>query len=462
MAIPFLSDIDHNQNESKNFVVDKLSTEPLAANSVSGQIYYNTTDSKLYYFDGVVWKEVGSGGGGVGAGVEIINGATTSTPGTWTGTTLDETLFTGKQILFVVPETFDGSPTLNITTSSSPATTNSSRIFSHDIELADKLFNAKSTILLTYLTISGATGWIADFDVNTYVQSKDETVENIITITSSDYQDLVDNNQLDEKVIYNIIDDLSNNIVNNSLLLGILNMPNPLAGWALNTSESPTSTQLANFMLEYGTNLQAYVNNGILLRALKTTGSTKVNYIYSVNYTVSGNTYSYDFDCLTDSDMSFFIYYNGTKYIWNSESACLIGTTLVNTNKGLKFIKDIEIGDKVLSYNFKTQKEEYKEVNNIIAHNVGVLYRIQLDDDIIQSTYDEPFYMNTNNIVQGQFIDQNDILFSTSEEEQKVQKVNVKRNIKEMVYDLSVVDNYNFFITKNKILVATEEATKKE
>jgi len=50
MAINYLSSIDLNKNEVQNGVIHVLATAP--SNPVEGQIYYNSTDKKLLFFDG--------------------------------------------------------------------------------------------------------------------------------------------------------------------------------------------------------------------------------------------------------------------------------------------------------------------------------------------------------------------------------------------------------------------------
>ena len=53
MAVPFLKDIDLNQNEIQNAVFQNL---PLAPdNPVAGQTYFNTVDNTLYTYDGTNW-----------------------------------------------------------------------------------------------------------------------------------------------------------------------------------------------------------------------------------------------------------------------------------------------------------------------------------------------------------------------------------------------------------------------
>lgn len=53
MAINYLNNIDLNKNEIQNGVIHVLATAP--SNPVEGQIYYNSTDNKLFFFDGTNW-----------------------------------------------------------------------------------------------------------------------------------------------------------------------------------------------------------------------------------------------------------------------------------------------------------------------------------------------------------------------------------------------------------------------
>lgn len=55
MAIDFLSSIDLNKNELQNGVVHVLGTAP--SNPVEGQIYYNSTDNRIYFYDGTNWVD---------------------------------------------------------------------------------------------------------------------------------------------------------------------------------------------------------------------------------------------------------------------------------------------------------------------------------------------------------------------------------------------------------------------
>ena len=53
MAIPFLKDVDLNQNELQNAVLQNLASAP--ENPVAGQMYFDTVDNISYTFDGTDW-----------------------------------------------------------------------------------------------------------------------------------------------------------------------------------------------------------------------------------------------------------------------------------------------------------------------------------------------------------------------------------------------------------------------
>ena len=50
-------DLNMDQNAIQNAVIQPLASAP--ASGVAGQIYFNSTDKKLYQYDGTVWKQVG-------------------------------------------------------------------------------------------------------------------------------------------------------------------------------------------------------------------------------------------------------------------------------------------------------------------------------------------------------------------------------------------------------------------
>lgn len=55
MAIPFLNNLDLNQNQALNMRLHQLATAPAG---VSGQVYYNTANNRIGWHDGTTWQEI--------------------------------------------------------------------------------------------------------------------------------------------------------------------------------------------------------------------------------------------------------------------------------------------------------------------------------------------------------------------------------------------------------------------
>lgn len=77
MARSFLTSLNFNKNEIQNARIQNLATAP--SSPVSGQIYYNTTDNKSYYYNGTTWIDMTGGAGAINNGTLALTATTGST-----------------------------------------------------------------------------------------------------------------------------------------------------------------------------------------------------------------------------------------------------------------------------------------------------------------------------------------------------------------------------------------------
>lgn len=129
---------------------------------------------------------------------------------------------------------------------------------------------------------------------------------------------------------------------------------------------------------------------------------------------------------------------------------CFTGDTLIVTKTGLKLIKDLKVGDKVLTHNFEKEKDEYKEITNITTHSIGIVYRLYFENEMILTTYQELFFVGKTE-VRTEFLRPGNKLVTTTED---VTLENINKITKDCeVFNLELDGSDNFYIGKNEILV---------
>lgn len=64
MSLKFLSNLDMNKNQLENLTLQNSDTAP--SNPTEGQTYFNTTNHKLYYYNGTEWVDMTGSGSGSG------------------------------------------------------------------------------------------------------------------------------------------------------------------------------------------------------------------------------------------------------------------------------------------------------------------------------------------------------------------------------------------------------------
>ncbi|HQQ39692.1 MAG TPA: ribonucleotide reductase N-terminal alpha domain-containing protein [Bacilli bacterium] len=143
---------------------------------------------------------------------------------------------------------------------------------------------------------------------------------------------------------------------------------------------------------------------------------------------------------------------NGLKeYKIETTNPCLTGDALVSMSDGSKkMIKEIEVGDKVLSYNLKSYEVEEQEVlySGLTRENANII-EIELEDGrLLKLTPEHKVFTENRGYVEARLLNEDDLILTFDKLDMLI-GINVIKN--EDVYDIKVNKNNNFFA--NEILV---------
>lgn len=130
---------------------------------------------------------------------------------------------------------------------------------------------------------------------------------------------------------------------------------------------------------------------------------------------------------------------------------CFVKGTLVYTSDGLKPIEDIEIGDKVWSYDEIKKQNELKKVLSLSRNTTKQLLELSINNSKIICTPEHPFYIK-GNWVHAKDLKIGNLVVNDKGHLIKVDDIKIIDNI-ENVYNLEIDGNHNYFVSEHKILV---------
>lgn len=134
--------------------------------------------------------------------------------------------------------------------------------------------------------------------------------------------------------------------------------------------------------------------------------------------------------------------------------SCFTGETLVAAENGQKRIDEIEVGDKVWSYNIETGETELKEVLKVYVHDVDEILHLHTTVGDIDTTTNHPFYVLDRGWVVAGDLSAGDEIYlldgtvayvTGSELEQLSETIKV--------YNLEVADFNTYFVGVEAVLV---------
>lgn len=130
---------------------------------------------------------------------------------------------------------------------------------------------------------------------------------------------------------------------------------------------------------------------------------------------------------------------------------CFEKGTLILTDKGLRPIENIEIGDNVWSYNLDNKTNELKEVISLSQHETTELLIISTENTEIKCTADHPFFVDGKWIKAKDLQKSNEFL-SFDNNKHKIHNIEkIKGNFD--VYNFEVEGNHDYYVSRDQILV---------
>ena len=144
-----------------------------------------------------------------------------------------------------------------------------------------------------------------------------------------------------------------------------------------------------------------------------------------------------------------------------SNSACFVAGTLIATANGLVAIENINIGDSVLSADPETMQKKYMRVLDSFVRKVDKLTHLTINDEIIITTSDHPFYVNGQGFVPAGALCIGSELVDASGNVCCVENIfhEQLQGEKRTVYNFKVDEYHTYFVGKNSIFVHNATCT---
>jgi len=198
-------------------------------------------------------------------------------------------------------------------------------------------------------------------------------------------------------------------------------------------------------------------NRVSIVKSDGTIGTT--NKAYSGNWTTTDTYHTYGnstdlwgetwtYTDINDVDFGLAI---ATEIEYCASGACwsLEANSQISTPNGYKKIKDIKTGDQVLSYNEITKTVEPKKVVAVYSHPISDdnnrYFYVYYHDKIIKATQNHRFYIN-GSYIRADELKVGDQLLGSDLKQYPIQKIDIVPNTQDIVWDITVEDNHNFFV----------------
>ena len=132
---------------------------------------------------------------------------------------------------------------------------------------------------------------------------------------------------------------------------------------------------------------------------------------------------------------------------------CFVAGTMVKTEEGYKAIEEIEVGDKVWSWDEATGEQALKTVVQLFRNEKDVLVHIDAAGEEIQTTLGHPFYVAGKGWVKAGELKSGDVLKLYDGKEAEINSISIKESKPVITYNFEVEDSHTYYVTQSDVLV---------
>lgn len=128
--------------------------------------------------------------------------------------------------------------------------------------------------------------------------------------------------------------------------------------------------------------------------------------------------------------------------------------TLIKTTDGYRIIEQIQVGDRVLTYDEINNITSYKIVTNVFVNRSDILVKVSTGKEMIESTPNRPFFIKHRGWIEAQYLCKDDLFTTVDNNCTKIESIEIINLVGEIkVYNFEVKDFHTYFVTTNNILV---------